>query len=37
MLDISRAEELKVFKDENSVSHQGEAEIIRFIGTKPII
>jgi len=37
MLDISRAEELKVFKDENSVSHHGEAEIIRFIGTKPII
>jgi len=36
LLDISRAEELTVFKDENTVSHHGEAEIIRFIGTKPL-
>lgn len=35
LLDISRAEEMTVFKDEDSVGHHGEAEIIRFIGTKP--
>lgn len=34
-LKILRAEELTVFKDEDSVGHHGEAEIIRFIGTKP--
>jgi len=34
LLDISRAEELTVIKDKNTVSHHGEAEIIRFIGTK---
>ena len=34
LLDISRAEELQVVKDKRSVNHEGEAEIIRFIGTK---
>lgn len=34
LLDISRAEELTVVKDKKSVNHEGEAEIIRFIGTK---
>ena len=35
LLDISRAEELTVVKDKKNVNHEGEAEIIRFIGTKP--
>ena len=36
LLDINRAEELTVIKDKSTVNHEGEAEIIRFIGTKPL-
>ena len=36
LLEISRAEELTVVKDKKNVNHEGEAEIIRFIGTKPL-
>ena len=34
LLDITRAEELSVIKDKQSVNHEGKAEIIRFIGVK---